>query len=106
MGRAEQRRLERRNRIENRKGKILVSPQDITKMKRDIFDDIDNFKTEALMTCFALAEHRLYGYGPKRIMRSLQYIDDLMGDILDGTKTIDDYKKELENEAGVAVRCD
>ena len=106
MGRAEQRKLERRNRIENRKGKIMLSPHDITEMKRNIFDDIDNFKTEALMTCFALAEHRLYGYGPKRIMRSLQYIDDLMGDILNDKATIDDYKRELEEEAGVAVKCE
>lgn len=106
MGRSERRKMERRNRIEERKGKILMSPQDIAEMKRDIYERTDDFKIEALMTCFALAEHRLYGFGSKRIMRSLQCIDELMGDILNDTKTIDDYKKELEENAGIIVRCE
>lgn len=106
MGRAERRRLDRQNRIEERKSKVLVSPKDIRQMKRDIIDDVNNYKTEALMTCFALAEHRLYGFGSKRIIRTLQCIDDFMGDILDGKVTIEDYKKELEEKAGVVVKCD
>ena len=106
MGRAERRRMERNNRIEERKGKILMSTQDINKMKRDIVQDVADFKVEALMTCFALANHRLYGHGPQRTMRTLQYIDELMGPISTGEKTVDDYRKELEEEAKVVIKCD
>ena len=106
MGRAEKRRLERRSRIENRKDKVLMSRQDIAEMKKDVFQKVDNFRIEALMTCFALANHRLYGHGAKRIMRSLNLIDELMCDIYDDKATIDDYKKELEDNAGVIVKCD
>lgn len=106
MGRAERRRMERNNRIEERKGKILMSPQDINEMKRNIVQDVTDFKIEALMTCFALANHRLYGHGPQRTMRTLQYIDELMGPIATGEKTVEDYKQELEDEAKVIVKCD
>lgn len=106
MGRAERRQMERRNRIDDRKGKVLMSPQDITQMKRDIYQNVDNFRIEALMTCFALANHRLYGHGSKRLMRSLSLIDELMCDIYNDKATIEDYKKELEEKAGVIVKCD
>lgn len=106
MGRAEKRRAERRNRIEDRKGKVLMSRRDINEMKRKLSDDISGYSTEALMTCFALAEHKLYGYGLKRLMRTLQYIDDLMGPIIREEATIEDYKKELEEKTGVVIKCD
>ena len=105
MGRAEKRRMERKNRIEDRKGKVLMTPQDINQLKRDIAQDVTDFKVEALMTCFALANHRLYGHGAKRTMRTLQYIDELMGPIITGEKTIDDYKREAEEEINIAIRC-
>lgn len=56
-----------------------------------------NFDVEALMTCFALAEHRLYGFGKKRIKRSWSCIEALMDDILNDNATLDDYKKELDD---------
>lgn len=105
MGRAERRRMERNNRIEERKGKILMSPQDISQMKRDIVQDVTDFKIEALMTCFALANRRLYGHGAKRTLRTLQYIDELMGPIATGEKTIEEYQLELEEEANVRITC-
>lgn len=105
MGRVEQRRLERRNRIEGRKGKVLMSRQDIAKMKEEISKTASEYNVEALMTCFALAEHRLYGFGQKRILRTLSYIDELMGPIIEGTKTIEDYKKELEEKGNVVISC-
>lgn len=106
MGRAERRKANRRDRIEERKNKILMSAKDIRDMKREITKEASNFNVEALMTCFALAEHRLYGYGQKRILRSLQYIDSLMGEILNGSATIEDYKKELEEKAQVKIQID
>ena len=101
MGRAERRRAERRERIEDRKSKILMTRKDIAEMKKET----SNYNVEALMTCFALAGRRLHGYGHKRIMRELQYIDELMGEVIDGDVTIEDYKKELEDETGVVIKC-
>lgn len=105
MGRAERRRTERRNRIQNRKGKYLLSKADINQIKQKKSDDVSAYNVEALMTCFALAERRLYGFGKKRIFRTLQYIDDLMGAVLTDEATIDDYKKELQQEARVVIKC-
>lgn len=106
MGRAERRRTERRNRIENRKGKIPLSHSEIGEIKRQTREKVSAYNVESLMTCFALAEHRLYGFGQKRIMRSLQYIDELMGYILNDKATMEDYLKELEEETGVIIKCE
>lgn len=106
MGRAERRRMERNTRIEERKGKILMTQREINQMKRDIAEEATDFKVEALLTCFALTNHRLYGHGSKRTMRTLQYLDDLMGYIISGEKTVEELKRELESEVRVAVKCD
>ena len=82
-----------------------MSRQDIAKIKEEISKTASEYNVEALMTCFALAEHRLYGFGQKRILRTLSYIDELMGPIIEGTKTIEDYKKELEEKGNVVISC-
>lgn len=105
MGRAERRKLERRSRLDDRKNKVLMTREEVSKMKKQVTQTASNFSVEALMTCFALAEHNLYGYGQTRILRTLKYIDDLMGPIIDGTATIDDYKKELEEKCNVKIAC-
>lgn len=106
MGRAERRLKARRDRIDNKKNSVTMSRDDIRKMKQDISDEVSAYSVEALMTCFALANRRLYGHGPERTMRTLQYIDDLMGHILDGSATIEDFKRELKDETGVSVQAD
>lgn len=105
MGRAERRRAERKSRIESRKNQVSMTYQELGEMKEEIMTDASKLNVEALMTCFALAERRLYGFGPKRVLRSLQYIDDLMGDILNGEATIRDYQKQLEEELSIKVKC-
>lgn len=105
MGRAERRRAERANRIEERKGKILMSKQDLGKMQDSIRQDISNFNVEAILTCLALALYRKFKFGPKRIMRVLNYIDELMGGIVDDIYTVDDYKQQLKEETGVVIKC-
>ncbi|MDD2954013.1 MAG: hypothetical protein PHC95_12770 [Parabacteroides sp.] len=107
MGRAEKRRLERQNRILDKKeGKITLSRKDIAKLKEEITHDTSAYSTEALMSCFALALRLLYGFGFKRINRTLGKIDQLMEAILDDTKTIEDYKKQLEDETGIIIKCE
>lgn len=106
MGRAERRRSERINRINSRKDKLLIDKKDLADMRSDIVDTVGKYDVEALMTCFALAEHRLFGFGMTRIIRSLEYVDELMGDVLKGAKSIDEYKQELTDETGVAIKFD
>lgn len=105
MGRAEKRRAERKARIESRKG-APMSRGDIDKLTDDTIASVSNHNVETLMTCFGLAQRRLYGFGYERIMRTLNFVDELMGPIIDGTKTIEDYKKELESETGVIIKCE
>ena len=104
MGRAERRRAERRERIDYNKNKVVMTRQEVGKLKNDLMDDISRYNVEALMTCFALSEHRLYGFGHKRILRTLQYIDDLMSAVNAGETTIENYKKELKEEVGVVIK--
>ena len=104
MGRAERRRRERFKRLEDKQNNVTLNRHDLNEIKEKISAQAAKYDVEILMTCFALAEHRLYGFGQKRILRSLNYIDQLMGDILQGNKTIDDYCEELEQEAGVVVK--
>jgi len=106
VGRQERRLAERRNRIENRKGKIPLSRKEIRDLKKQVSSDALAYSAEALMTCYALALRRLYGFGYKRLLRSLQAIDGLMEDVLNDVATIEDYKKILEDETGIIIRCD
>ncbi len=105
MGRAERRRRERNDRIRKRKEKILISREDLGRVKREITDDISNFSVEVMMTAFALAEHRLYGFGAKRIMRSLEYIDGIMGEVGRGEATVEELAEQLKDETGVLIKC-
>lgn len=102
MGRKERRYIQRQQRIEERKGKMLLSKDDV----QEIADDVRKMNVEDLMTCFALAERRLYGFGKKRILRTLQYVDELMEPIISGECTLDDYKKIIEDEAHIRIVCD
>lgn len=106
MGRAERRQNERKNRILERKSKVLVSYDELERLKRKVSDDVSIDNCNALLTCFALAGHRLYGHGHKRTMRSLRYIDELMGQLASGEATLDDFKSELEREIGVIIAVD
>lgn len=104
MGRAERRRVERKNRIDDRKRKVLMRPEDIAKMKKDIAYDVSAYKTEALMTCFALAMARR-GFDADDIGECIVDINSLMDDILADNATMEDYIRELEDETGIVVRC-
>lgn len=108
MGRAERRMMERRSRIEQKKedkNKITMTREELKQLKDQIIEDTLNYNVEALFTCFALAQRELYGFGTKRITRTLQYIDDLMGDILNDKTTVEELKKKLTSETGVSIEC-
>lgn len=106
MGRAERRRKERMDRIQERKEKVLVSRDDIQAMKKRATKKALEFNGEILMTCFALALHRSEGFGYKRIFRVLTYLDSLMDPVEKGEMSIEDYIQILEDETGIVVKCE
>ena len=67
--------------------------------------DVRNFDIDMLMTCFALSERRLYRFGRNRIAKSIGMVSKLMDDICSGKATLDDYKKELEEDAKVILKA-
>lgn len=105
MGRAERRMRERLERLENKKNQVVIDKHELAKLKKDISNKASTFSTEALMTCFALAEHRIHKFGSKRITKTLEYVDELMSAIENGDKTMFDYFEELEEETGIEVKC-
>lgn len=108
MGRAERRMMERRNRIEQKKeekNKIVMTREELRQFREQIVNDTLEYNVEALFTCFALAQRELYGFGTKRISRTLQYVDDLMGDVLNDKTTVEELKKKLESETGISISC-
>lgn len=103
MGRKERRYLERKNRIEERKGKLLLSRDDISKIRQEESLKTSTFDVEMLMTCFALSEHQVHGFGVKRIQKTLQRLDELAGDILNERITYQEVKEELERTVHLKI---
>lgn len=91
MNRAERRRLERETTASERK-------------KSQIQKETRNFDAELMTTCFALANHRLWGHDQEEIMKTLRYTNDLMDEILNGVSNLNTFKRELRNEVGVNIR--
>lgn len=105
MGRAERRRAERNKRIEERKGKFLMSHKELNNMKRDLSYDASGYITESLMTCFALALHHK-GIDSDDIADCIAYINSLMDAIIAEEAVMEDYKKELEDETGIIIKSE
>lgn len=107
MGRAEQRRAERARVVANGKGRVSLSHKEIGQIKEAAETKILEYNVEALMTCFALVleemDEPVMGAGD--IQMALGRIDELMGAVLDGTASIEDYKNELELKTGLVVSC-
>lgn len=104
MGRAERRKSERLTRIQERKGKLLMSREDLGKIKEKLSYKASGYSTETLMTCFALALCRK-GLNDDEIVEYIQSIDGLMDGILSGENTMQDYLKELEDKTGLIIKC-
>lgn len=98
MNRAERRKAERNN-----NNKISMTIEELNSIKEHISDETSIASVDILMTCFALAEHRMHGFGKKRIKKSIDYIDELIEGIVNGESTIEDYKKELKEETDVTI---
>ena len=106
MGRAERRRREREQRILDRKGKISIRPDELKKMERETARKIATFDVECLLTCFAYSLRRNHKWGYKRIFRTLNSVDVMFGQILDGTLNVNDLKQQLVDETGIKILYD
>ena len=103
MNRAERRKAERNNKRDIRKNEVRLTEEELNEIKERVSDAASITSVDILMTCFALAEHRMHGFGKKRIRKTIDYIDELVEGIVNGDSTIDEYKKELKEEADVTI---
>ena len=94
-------RSERRRRA---KESFLRTDPMIRAREKKIEDNLGTYYVEALMTCFALAERKVHKFGQGRVLKSLSYIDEMMGKIGSGEVTVDDLKAELQKEIGVKIK--
>jgi hypothetical protein len=104
MNRAERRKIEKEHRADISRNTVRVDRREIKAREEKLKDDLGTYYVETLMTCLAVAEHRMHGFGKKRILKTLQCIDDMMGEINSGDLTIDDLRQELSDEVGLSVR--
>lgn len=100
MNRAERRKIERKEK--HGKG-VTLSKNELNSIKEQISDRASITTVDILMVCFALAEHRVHKFGKKRIKKTIDYIDSLVEDIVNGNATLEDYKKALKEEADVTI---
>ena len=103
MNRAERRKAERDARVEEIEAMKKKKREDASKQK--LIDETRAFDVDMLMTCFALAEHQLHGFGKKRISKSIAKVTELMVDILNDRATLDEYKEELASDAKVLLEA-
>lgn len=105
MGREERRRQERLARLNGNKPK---SDPVLKRFTQDEFEqfvfDID-YKARIetinmMMTAFALAEHRVHKHGHARIGKTLNYVDQLMDDVINEKATWEQYVEECLAETG------
>lgn len=66
-----------------------------------------DMKYDRIYAAMALASHRAFGYGAKRIIKLLRAFDDLSLHVAeDENRTWDQLMVELRNETGLVVRTD
>lgn len=80
--------------------------EDVRESRKEAMEKTVHFTVEKLMACFAYTLRKEYGFGKKRIMKALRFIDDYAGMINNGEITLDEICKRLEDEVGAIIRCD
>lgn len=103
MGRAENRKRERAARLDNNKNTIRLTYEQLEEIKKQERITTQNDIIMFFMSTLPLAEHRVHGFGKTRAIRTLKYINVLMEGITKGEKTIEDYRKECEEEVKIRV---
>ena len=105
MGRAERRRAEKSGKkVEAKKPMISMTQEAYLEAIRDAKNQATRDAFDVFATCMALKDIRMHGYGKKRIIDNLDYMNKLMDDLLDNKANFADYKQEVYNK-GVSINC-
>lgn len=106
MGRKLRRKMERSERLASNKTKVSISRSDFADEKQRYAERYNKGTIEQMYVCMALAERRLYKFGQGRLLKTMHTVDELMGEIYNGNKTIDDYITELKEQTGMEIGFD
>ena len=98
MGRAERRAAERKARLEDRKGKVLISYEELERIKEASRIQGRMEAIETITVCCALAERKAHGFGRVRVGRTIEALKDILQEVLDKSLTITYLKKRLKDE--------
>lgn len=108
MNREQRRKQEREAR--KMKGVVSAIPENKV-LKRFTEDEFQQFifdidyqarvdTINMMMTAFALAEHRIHKHGHARIGKTLNYVNELMDNVINRKATWAQYAEECLNETG------
>lgn len=101
MGRAERRQAERKARIEDRKGKILLSYEELANIKEESRIQGRLEAIETITVCCALAERRAHKFGHKRVNKTVEALKDILQEVLEQNLTIKDLKAEAKEQLDI-----
>ena len=85
-----------------------IPPQMIQQIRKALAEDAvreaNNLHWDRIYAGFALAIRRCYGFGPKRILKCLQMVNDIMMEVADGKSTWPKNMIELREDTGIVIR--
>ena len=106
MNRAERRKRNQESKREEKRKmttRVTLSKEELDSIRTRASNNASKYTVDTLMICFALAEHRMHGFGKKRIQKTIDYIDELVGEIINDKSTLDDYVNQLKEETGIIM---
>jgi hypothetical protein len=105
MGRAERRLAERLNRLNARWDEVSLKRTELDSLQNRIASETSTYSVEALMTCYVLALHNVFGFDKEKSMQALTEVDRLMGLVNSDRLTVEDLKQQCEEQTGIRVVC-
>lgn len=94
------------NRAERRRREKERSARGVKKIiERDIIQQVENQRVEAMMMCFALALHEEYGFGKERCLRALRRVDSYMEPWVSSRESLEQLQQKVKDEVGLVITC-
>lgn len=95
MNRAERRRRQKEQAVRGVKEIIA----------RDIVQQVENQRVEAMMLCFTLALHEEFGFGKDRCLRALKRVDSYMEPWVSSRESLEQLQQKVKDEVGLVITC-
>ncbi len=73
-------------------------------LAQDALTEADNVHWDRIFTSIASSLRKCFGFGPTRIMRCLQEVNDTMARVGDNEETWHEIMENLKNDVGIVVR--